>query len=245
MSAVSAVSDAVVVDGLCLRLRDSLGNPLVVGPISFQLKAGQRVAVVGGAGVGKSALLSVLGGLIGDCVSDGHASVAAPVGVVFARDALDADFDVFKNVVSIADDDEAAAAILDALGLRPFARRQAGALSGGQRRRVAIARALAARPRVLLLDDPTAGLDAVTALEVLGTIDRLAPHAAVVISAQDVDVVVPWAESALSLQRHGGRVTATMMAPSALPPPFCPRPPDDLVRALVGAAHVAHGERRP
>ena len=234
--------DAVVrIDNLVVDLNDDLSDDdglrvRTLGPLRLRVAPSERLGLVGGSGTGKSALLRVLCGLMRERVVGGAARVAAPIGVVFARDAIDADLDVFDNVAIASDDDDDVSAVLVELGLDALAHRHAGALSGGQRRRVALARALVGRPSVLLLDDPTAGLDAVTARQVLISIERLAPRAAVVIAAQDVDVVVPWCERVLFLEAEAARITATIGSPAALPAPFRPRDADSLHRALASTS---------
>ena len=92
------------------------------------------------------------------------------IGMVFQSYAIWPHFDVFTNVAyplqvrrprpSVAEIEEKVMNALDMVGMRDFARRRATALSGGEQQRVALARALVRRPRVLLLDEPLANLDA-------------------------------------------------------------------------------------
>jgi ABC-type phosphate/phosphonate transport system ATPase subunit len=249
-SSASADEFVVVVDGLSVALDDEHGDegggapsaggaPLLLGPVSFALRPGERLGLIGSSGTGKSALLQTLCGLLGPRVAGGSARVVAPVGVVFAKDALDADLDVFDNVAMVCDDDGAVIAVLESLGLGALSQRRASALSGGQRRRVALARALVGAPKVLLLDDPTAGLDAVTAQAVCDTITRLAGDAAVIISAQDVDVVGPWCQKVLFLERQGQRLCGSLTTPADLPAPFRPEPASAIRRALSPVAAVS------
>jgi ABC-type multidrug transport system ATPase subunit len=181
------------------------------GPFELELEPGQSWALVGPAGSGKSLLMSALVGLadvsagrvhIGGDALDREAPAAARrhVGFCFQRDALLADETVLANVLvgvrarGLVDEAEARArAALEDVGLSAAADRFVRELSGGMRRRLGLARALACDPDVLLCDDVTAGLDPLTAGEVL---DRLlapvrAGRACALLTAHDVDAVLP------------------------------------------------------
>lgn len=209
---------SVVVEGLALDTGDRR-----LGPIDIVVAAGERVLVAGRSGSGKSLLLLALAGVRPRAVLAGRAVVARPLGVVFARDGLELDRSVVDNVI-VGDDSEAtlqrAIRLLDRLGLGGLEGRTPATLSGGQRRRVSVARALARAPAMLLLDDPTAGLDPATAREVWRVIVEFAGEAAVLVASPDVDVLGPLTDRALWLGPDG---TASL-SPSSLPPPFAPRP---------------------
>ena len=146
------------------------------------------VAVVGPNGAGKSTLLRALAGLQpldeGRVVLDGvvlEDTAAAtyvppeqrPIAVMFQDDLLFPHLSALDNVAfglrcrgaGAGDAKRAASGLLDRLGLADHAPARPAALSGGQARRVALARALATEPRLLLLDEPLAALDASTRLE--------------------------------------------------------------------------------
>lgn len=90
---------------------------------------------------------------------------------------------------------ERVAEALDLLGVAHLAGRPAHQLSHGERRRVAVAGAVAMRPCVLLLDEPTAGLDPSAVAEVLAALERLrASGSTVVMSTRDVDLALRWAD---------------------------------------------------
>lgn len=130
---------------------------------AVEVGEGERIAVVGRNGCGKSTLLRVMAGLLaapGGRTCDATADEIAWVGqrpYLFRRT-------VAANVALGArrgePADEAAAALLDALGVAGLAHRPARELSEGQQARVALARAAIRRPRLLLLDEPFAALDA-------------------------------------------------------------------------------------
>jgi molybdate transport system ATP-binding protein len=163
------------------RGRLHLDVDITVGP-------GRMVAVVGPNGAGKSTLLRALAGVQpldrGRVVLDGRvlddtdtgehvAAESRSVAVVFQRTLLFPHLDALDNVAfglrsrgaSRTAANRAAAGWLDRLGLADHARSRPAQLSGGQAQRVALARALATRPRLLLLDEPLAALDASTRQE--------------------------------------------------------------------------------
>jgi phospholipid/cholesterol/gamma-HCH transport system ATP-binding protein len=109
-------------------------------------------------------------------------AVRAQLGMVFQEGALFDSLTVRENVgyplfeetrLPIPEVDARVAEVLGFVGLEEFGERMPSELSGGERRRVAIARAMAARPRVLLYDEPTTGLDPITALTIDHQIIRL------------------------------------------------------------------------
>ncbi len=159
---------------------------MTVARDDFELRAqasiepGTVVAVLGPNGAGKSTLLRALAGLDridegsitmgGRCLDDGHRRFVPPqeraVGVVFQDYALFPHLSVLENVAfgprarHRGDPDTIARGHLEQLGLADLADRRPSAISGGQAQRVALARALATDPRLLLLDEPLAALDA-------------------------------------------------------------------------------------
>lgn len=254
------MSDGVVVAGFTVRARRPDGSSFLIGPVDVTIAAGERVLLVGPSGSGKSLLLATLAGLRPRAIVAGTGRVGRPLGSVSARDGLLLDRSALDNVAAAAvavtrdntrdntqrDDVHHDALtrsldVLHQLGIADCAHRLPSLLSGGQRRRLALARALVVSPGVLLLDDPTAGLDPDTAAEVLDVAARLAPDAAVLVACQDPDVVGPWASRAimLSVVNDDGstdgstdvgstdgstNVRARVMPVSRLPPPWAPRP---------------------
>jgi molybdate transport system ATP-binding protein len=163
--------------------------------VDFAVAPGEVLGVLGPNGAGKSTLLRTLAGLIGltegSITLDGQTldDAAAgnflppenrPVGLVFQNYRLFPHLSVRDNVAfaarALGASRRAAGAEadgwLDRLDLREFAERRPGQLSGGQAQRVALARALAARPALLLLDEPLAALDARTRLEIRAELRR-------------------------------------------------------------------------
>jgi ABC-type nitrate/sulfonate/bicarbonate transport system ATPase subunit len=199
----------------------------VLGPVSLDVAAGETVALLGPTGSGKSLLLRALAGLLpvqGECV------VESPRALVFQRDALLEDRTVHRNVsdaaraCGIERADDAARDVLERVGLEAHVDKRPSQLSGGMRKRVGIARALVVNPRVLLCDDPTAGLDPGTSRAVLGLLRTHAPTAAIVIATHDVDVALAYVDRVLWL---GPDRTVTSCAVHELvrvAPAFAPRP---------------------
>lgn len=159
----------------------------VLRGVSFTLEAGQSLALTGESGSGKSTLLHLVGGLdlpdSGKIVFDGRDIAALDdrgraavrrggVGVVFQQFNLIPSLRVADNIAFQArlagrHDPARAADLAERMGLAPHLAKFPEQLSGGQQQRVAIARTLAARPRLVLADEPTGNLDEATAETVL------------------------------------------------------------------------------
>jgi putative ABC transport system ATP-binding protein len=173
------------------------GQRLIDG-IDVEVVPGRILAVTGPSGSGKSTLLSVLAGLIepdaGEVTPPDRAQHA---GIVFQGYCLLPTLTAAENVelplqVQGADPADIGRRAADALaraGLAEVPDRLAEELSGGQRQRVAVARALCVRPGLLVADEPTAELDAVTAATVVVALRAEADAgAAVVIATHDLDL---------------------------------------------------------
>jgi osmoprotectant transport system ATP-binding protein len=158
------------------------GQATAVDNVSLTIPEGAFIALVGGSGSGKTTTLKMINGLVqptwGEVRIAGEAIGATPphelrrgIGYVFQEVGLFPHLTVAENIaitpklLGAAKADMAARAdeLLDLVSLpREFGARAPAALSGGQRQRVGVARALAARPRIMLMDEPFGALDPVT-----------------------------------------------------------------------------------
>jgi phospholipid/cholesterol/gamma-HCH transport system ATP-binding protein len=162
---------------------------VILRDVSFTLQTGHTKIFLGASGAGKSTILRLTLGLLkpdagrifvnGEQIEamseDQLMRVRADLGMVFQEGALFDSLTVRENVAyKLSDElrwsadraDARVEEVLGFIGLSEFIDRMPSELSGGQRRRVAIARAMAAKPRILLYDEPTTGLDPITALTV-------------------------------------------------------------------------------
>lgn len=183
---------AVVFEGVSFAFDDHV----VLRDISFAIPEGSMRIMLGVSGAGKSIVLKLILGLfrpdsgrifvhgsrIDNMPERDLLRLRADVGMLFQESALFDSLSVGENVgyrlyeeTDMADDDvrRRVEDVLGFVGLREFTDRLPSELSGGQRRRVALARAMAAKPSLLLLDDPTTGLDPIVATSVDDEIVKL------------------------------------------------------------------------
>ena len=174
-----------------LRKVDGSGDTEVraLDGVDLTVEKGEFVAVVGTSGSGKSTLLHMLGGLDrptgGTVTVDGKELSAMrdeeltifrrrKIGFVFQNYNLVPVLNVYENIVlpiqldGNAPDKAYVERIIETLGLEAKLQNLPNNLSGGQQQRVAIARALAAKPAIILADEPTGNLDSATSLDVMG-----------------------------------------------------------------------------
>jgi len=171
------------------RVTLAFDEKVILENISFTLIKGHTKVFLGASGAGKSTILKLILGLLkpdagviwvnGERVDEMTEKemmrVRADLGMVFQEGALFDSLTVRENVgYKLSEElrwpadrvDDRVAEVLGFVGLGEFIDRMPSELSGGQRRRVAIARAMAAKPRILLYDEPTTGLDPITATTV-------------------------------------------------------------------------------
>ena len=169
-------------------------RPVLRG-VSFALQAGATKVILGGSGSGKTTILRLILGLLKPDAGSIHVDgtevaplgeealreIRLKIGMVFQEGALFDSLTVGENVgYRLREDampEEAAEArvreMLGFVGLAAHFDKSPSELSGGQRRRVAVARALAARPRIMLYDEPTTGLDPITATTITDLIVKV------------------------------------------------------------------------
>ena len=185
-------SPMVVFDRVSLAFDDAV----VLRELSFTLILGHTKLILGESGSGKSTLLKLILGLLKpdagvvwvsgeriDTLDEQQLlAVRDEIGMVFQEGALFDSLTVRENVgfklyedrtVPLDEADRRVEEVLGFIGLSEYVDRMPSELSGGQRRRVGIARAMATRPRLLLYDEPTTGLDPITASTVDDEIIKL------------------------------------------------------------------------
>jgi phospholipid/cholesterol/gamma-HCH transport system ATP-binding protein len=173
----------------------SFDRPILKG-VSFDLRPGSTKIILGGSGSGKTTILRLILGLLkpdgGEILVDGVSvaplseeelrPVRLKIGMVFQEGALFDSLSVAENVgYRLNEDGDREPAeiegrvreMLGYVGLAPFYERMPSELSGGQRRRVAVARALLAHPQLMLYDEPTTGLDPITATTITDLIVKV------------------------------------------------------------------------
>lgn len=173
------------------HLNKNFGDVKAVQDLSFRVKEGELFAFLGINGAGKSTTINIMCGQLakdsGRIVVDGHDldrdvdSIKRELGVVFQSSVLDSALSVYDNLESRAAlygivgtaFKRRLAELAELLGFEDLLKRAVGKLSGGQRRRIDIARALFHQPKILILDEPTTGLDPQTRKILWNVISRL------------------------------------------------------------------------
>jgi len=151
----------------------------VLKGLDFSVEKGERVAVIGRSGSGKSTFLHILGGLLKP--TSGEVKRCRNIGFVFQAYHLMPELTVLENVVlpTMARGIKSSVAIVNAkrllkeVGLEQRMHHLPGELSGGERQRVALARALVTDPDLVLADEPTGNLDAMTGSGILKMLTEL------------------------------------------------------------------------
>jgi ABC-type Mn2+/Zn2+ transport system ATPase subunit len=212
---------------LALEVRDLwagyAGQEAAVQGVSLDVPVGEMVGLVGPNGAGKSTLFKAILGLIeplrGEARAFGRPVREARDDIAYMPQVEEVDWDFPVSVLDVVlmgryhrlrafarwskDDRARAMEALERVGLTAHAQRQAGMLSGGQRRRVLMARSIARGARLLLLDEPFAGLDAAVQHELLELLDELAREGrSILIATHDLSCVMSSCDEAVCLNRR-------------------------------------------
>ena len=196
--------------------------------VSLAVEPGEFVCIIGTSGSGKSTLLNMLGGL--DRPSSGSVTVDGQelgrmndealtifrrrnIGFIFQNYNLVPVLNVYENIIMPIQldgrrpDEDYIDEILQLLGLAEKREHMPNTLSGGQQQRVAIARALAAKPQVILADEPTGNLDSTTSDEVLALLGESSRrfHQTIVMITHDPQVA---ARADRTIRIEDGRIVA-------------------------------------
>src|SRR5436853_5918847 len=178
----------LAIENVSKNFKGASGAVLALDHVTLNVSEGEFVCLVGPSGCGKTTLLNIIAGLewpdTGTVLADGK-PITGPGRdrlVMFQEPALFPWLDVFGNVLfglrlkpqlSRKDRHDVAKYYLELVGLTKFERANIHELSGGITQRVALARALTPNPRVLLMDEPFAALDALTREQLYGDIQRI------------------------------------------------------------------------
>jgi ABC-2 type transport system ATP-binding protein len=186
-------------------LRKRFGSRVALAGVDLRVTERQIVAVTGPDGAGKTTLLRTLAGLLeidadvatvlghdlrGDVTALKEHTGYVPQSFGLQRDLSVADnlrFTARLHRIPDADFRRRSEALLARTALTPFAGRLAGALSGGMKQKLAVANALIPAPALLVLDEPTAGVDVVARLELWSILEESRATAAVVVSTSYLD----------------------------------------------------------
>ena len=235
------------------NLRLQYGDTLVQEQISFDIEPGTIFAIMGGSGCGKSTLLKSLIGLLEP--ADGQVlyrdqdywrsqeavrnQLRADIGVLFQSAALWSSMTVLDNVLlplqvqaslPAAEHRARAMEVLDWVGMAYAHDRLPAALSGGMKKRVGLARAIVARPHLLFLDEPSAGLDPISSHK----LDRLIldlrerTGAAIVMVTHELPSIYALADDGIFLDADSKRPIA-----QGRPTLLRDQPPHPTVRAFM------------
>src|SRR6058998_611177 len=241
----------LAIDNVSKSFQSASGTVHALDHVSLNVAEAEFVCLVGASGCGKSTLLNIIAGLErpddGNVLADGK-PVTSPGRerlVMFQEPALFPWLDVFGNVLfplklkpnlTNKDRRDVAKYYLELVGLTRFEHANIHELSGGMKQRAALARALAPNPRVLLMDEPFAALDALTREQLYGDIQRIwkARNKTIVFVTHNVREAVCLGDRVLLFSPHPGRVQEEFIIE-------LPRPRDlNSVELATYASRITH-----
>lgn len=208
---------AIDVDHLSFSYQDGL----ILEDVSCTINAGQFVGVIGPNGGGKTTLLKLILGflkpLLGKITIFGESPVNARHAMAYVPQALHFDKQFPISVLELTlegrlahlpwygrfsqRDKEIAMHALDQVGLADLYQRPLGRLSGGQAQRALIARALASEPRLLILDEPTASVDAHAEAEIYAILKKFQGSMTILMVTHNLQAVIELVEKVICIQR--------------------------------------------
>lgn len=194
----------------------------ILQDVNLSIRPGDFIAMIGPNGGGKTTLLKLILGLLkpdkGTIQVMGHPTpkALASIGYVPQNVHVNSGFPIsVMDVVLMgrrnpkrrwarlsAEDDRAALSALEQMGMAPYARTKIGELSGGQRQRVFIARALVSDPRLLLLDEPTAGIDTKGQADFYSLLQELNRDITIMVVSHDLLVISRYIKSVACVNRR-------------------------------------------
>ena len=213
----------LAIEDVSKTFQAATGKVLALDHVNLQVNEGEFVCLVGPSGCGKTTLLNIIAGLekpdSGSVRADGK-PVTSPGRdrlVMFQEPALFPWLDVFGNVLfglklkpnlTNKDRRDVAKYYLELVGLTRFEHANIHELSGGMKQRAALARALAPNPRVLLMDEPFAALDALTREQLYGDLQRIWKERkkTIVFVTHNVREAACLGERVLLFSPHPGRI---------------------------------------
>jgi NitT/TauT family transport system ATP-binding protein len=213
----------LAIENVSKSFRGASGSVLALDRVSLNVAEAEFVCLVGASGCGKTTLLNIIAGLekpdSGLVLADGK-PITGPGRerlVMFQEPALFPWLTVFGNVLfglklkpnlTRKDRRDVASYYLELVGLSRFERANIHELSGGMKQRVSLARALAPNPRVLLMDEPFAALDALTREQLYGDIQRIwkARRKTIVFVTHNVREAACLGDRVLLFAPHPGRI---------------------------------------
>lgn len=189
------------------HLSKRFGQTVALDDISFEAVPGQIMGVIGSSGAGKTTLLRAIAGAV--TASSGQIQRPERVGYVSQEFSLYGDLTVLENMQFFArlhgqkNSSESIESRLRGFSLWPFANRLAGQLSGGMKQKLSIAAALVSEPPLLLLDEPTAGVDPVARQELWEMLrQQAAAGRTIVCSTQYMEEIANMQQVLLLRQGH-------------------------------------------